>query len=173
MTLYWGRRKYITSCGDIYMMSILRLTWRLVNKYCISCYNNSYVSCYFFDRKYENKYKLNVNTKWYIYLMVCCYFTIVSETEPWASNVESDYTDLVSTNCCRGNQFTLPLERFFFIQFTLFLRNYLLLAQESDHSCLWILLSTIILALVCFCTDIFNLFSQSEILNLSLNRFLP
>ena len=46
--------------------------------------------------------------------MVCCYFTIVSETEPWASNVESDYTDLVSTNCCRGNQFTLPLERFFY-----------------------------------------------------------
>ena len=114
MTLYWGRRKYITSCGDIYMMSILRLTWRLVNKYCMSCYNNSCLSCYFFDRKYENKYKINVNTKWYIYLMVCCYFTIVSETEPWASNVESDYTDLVSTNCCRGNQFTLPLERFFY-----------------------------------------------------------
>ena len=67
MTLYWGRRKYITSCGDIYMMSILRLTWRLVNKYCMSCYNNSRLLCYFCDRKYENKYKIKCKCK---YVMV-------------------------------------------------------------------------------------------------------
>ena len=67
--------------------------------------------------------------------MVCCYFTIVSETEPWASNVESDYTDLVSTNCCRGNQFTLPLERFFYSIYIVPKKPFLF-AQESDHSCL-------------------------------------